>query len=62
MHSEQLKLVEDNFKDGDGKVLVICLGITSGLGRLIFGKIADIPRVNRIFLQQVSFNINDALK
>jgi MCP family monocarboxylic acid transporter-like MFS transporter 10 len=48
-----LKLVEDNFKDGDGKVLVMCLGITSGLGRLIFGKIADIPKVNRIFLQQV---------
>ncbi|XP_021937048.1 monocarboxylate transporter 10 isoform X2 [Zootermopsis nevadensis] len=50
-----LKLVEDNFKDGDGKILVMCLGITSGLGRLIFGKIADIPRVNRIFLQQISF-------
>jgi MCP family monocarboxylic acid transporter-like MFS transporter 10 len=49
-----LKLVEDNFKDADGKVLVMCLGITSGLGRLIFGKIADIPKVNRIFLQQVS--------
>ncbi|PNF40757.1 hypothetical protein B7P43_G18021 [Cryptotermes secundus] len=50
-----LKMVEDNFKNGDGKVLVMCLGITSGLGRLIFGKIADIPKVNRIFLQQVSF-------
>ncbi|PSN54224.1 hypothetical protein C0J52_03540 [Blattella germanica] len=50
-----LKFVEDNFADGDGKVLVMCLGITSGLGRLIFGKIADIPNVNRIFLQQISF-------
>jgi MCP family monocarboxylic acid transporter-like MFS transporter 10 len=56
MYCEQLKLVEDNFKDADGKVLVMCLGITSGLGRLIFGKIADIPRVNRIFLQQVGSN------
>jgi MCP family monocarboxylic acid transporter-like MFS transporter 10 len=53
MYCKQLKLVEDNFKNGDGKVLVMCLGITSGLGRLIFGKIADIPKVNRIFLQQV---------
>lgn len=52
-----LKFVQDNpnFGNGDGKVLVMCLGITSGLGRLIFGKIADIPRVNRIFLQQISF-------
>jgi MCP family monocarboxylic acid transporter-like MFS transporter 10 len=53
VYCKQLKLVEDNFKNGDGKVLVMCLGITSGLGRLIFGKIADIPKVNRIFLQQV---------
>ncbi|KAJ4451598.1 hypothetical protein ANN_03067 [Periplaneta americana] len=50
-----LKFVQDNFQEGDGKVLVMCLGITSGLGRLIFGKIADIPKVNRIFLQQISF-------
>jgi MCP family monocarboxylic acid transporter-like MFS transporter 10 len=56
MYCEQLKLVEDNFKDRDGKVLVMCLGITSGVGRLIFGKIADIPRVNRILLQQVGSN------
>jgi MCP family monocarboxylic acid transporter-like MFS transporter 10 len=53
LYCTQLKLVEDNFKNADGKVLVMCLGITSGLGRLIFGKIADIPKVNRIFLQQV---------
>jgi len=50
-----LKLVEVNFKDADGKVLVTCLGITSGLGRLCFGRIADIRRVNRILLQQISF-------
>lgn len=41
--------------DVDGKAPVICIGITSGLGRLIFGYIADLPRVNRILLQQVSF-------
>ena len=54
VYFEQLKLVEVNFKDADGKVLVTCLGITSGLGRLCFGRIADIRRVNRILLQQVS--------
>jgi len=60
MYVEQLKLVEVNFKESDGKVLVMCLGITSGLGRLCFGRIADIRRVNRILLQQVSLkNFND---
>jgi MCP family monocarboxylic acid transporter-like MFS transporter 10 len=54
VYCEQLKLVEVNFKDADGKVLVMCLGITSGLGRLCFGRIADIHKVNRILLQQVS--------
>lgn len=42
-------------KDVDGKAPVICIGVTSFLGRLIFGYIADLPRVNRILLQQVSF-------
>lgn len=51
-----LKFVEDNYSsDYDGKLPVICIGITSGLGRLIFGYIADMPRVNRILLQQISF-------
>jgi MFS transporter, MCT family, solute carrier family 16 (monocarboxylic acid transporters), member 10 len=34
---------------------VMCIGITSGLGRLIFGYVADSPKVNRILLQQISF-------
>lgn len=42
------------FKDADGKLPVMCIGITSGIGRLIFGYIADLPKVNRILLQQVS--------
>lgn len=51
-----LKFVEDNYSaDYDGKLPVICIGITSGLGRLIFGYIADLPKVNRILLQQISF-------
>ncbi|XP_068082874.1 monocarboxylate transporter 10 isoform X2 [Anabrus simplex] len=50
-----VKFVELNFPQNDGKNLVMCLGITSGIGRLIFGKIADIPQVDRILLQQISF-------
>lgn len=48
--------VKDNFSDGRiGIIPVMCMGITSGMGRLIFGYIADKPRVNRILLQQISF-------
>lgn len=48
------KFVAMTFKDADNKLPVMCIGITSGIGRLIFGYIADLPKVNRIFLQQVS--------
>lgn len=47
------KFVAMTFKDADGKLPVMCIGITSGIGRLIFGYIADLPKVNRILLQQV---------
>ncbi len=33
----------------------MCIGATSGVSRLIFGKIADMPSVNRIRMQQVAF-------
>ncbi|XP_020295253.1 monocarboxylate transporter 10 isoform X2 [Pseudomyrmex gracilis] len=49
------KFVSTTFKDADGKLPVMCIGITSGIGRLIFGYIADLPKVNRILLQQISF-------
>ncbi|XP_018314469.1 monocarboxylate transporter 10 isoform X1 [Mycetomoellerius zeteki] len=49
------KFVTMTFKDSDSKLPVMCIGITSGIGRLIFGYIADLPKVNRIFLQQISF-------
>ena len=43
----------------NGKALLTCIAITSLVGRLIFGCIADLPKVkegaNRILLQQVSF-------
>lgn len=48
------KFVTTTFKDADGKLPVMCIGITSGIGRLIFGYIADLPKVNRILLQQVN--------
>lgn len=51
-----LKFVESSFQGPvDGKLPVLCIGITSGLGRLIFGYVADLPKVNRILLQQVAF-------
>lgn len=49
------KFVQINFPDSDGKLPVVCIGITSGIGRLLFGYIADLPRIDRILLQQVSF-------
>ncbi|KAK4310728.1 hypothetical protein Pmani_017715 [Petrolisthes manimaculis] len=42
-------------QDANSQMLVVCIGATSGLGRIIFGLIADRPWVNRILLQQVSF-------
>lgn len=51
-----LKFVEQNFEKGtDTKLPILCIGITSGLGRLLFGYVADLPKVNRIYLQQLSF-------
>ncbi|KAJ8962400.1 hypothetical protein NQ318_018384 [Aromia moschata] len=50
------QFVEQNFPEGlDTKLPILCIGITSGVGRLIFGYIADLPNVNRIYLQQLSF-------
>lgn len=41
--------------DADSQLLLVCIGATSGLGRIFFGLIADRPWVNRILLQQISF-------
>uniref|UniRef100_A0A675AGA2 Uncharacterized protein n=1 Tax=Anopheles darlingi TaxID=43151 RepID=A0A675AGA2_ANODA len=49
------KFVKDNFPGKGENLPVMCIGITSGLGRLLFGFIADMPRVNRVLLQQMSF-------
>ncbi|KAJ8921693.1 hypothetical protein NQ315_010603 [Exocentrus adspersus] len=51
-----VEFVEKNYPAGyDTKLPILCIGITSGIGRLIFGYVADMPKVNRIYLQQVSF-------
>lgn len=47
--------VEDVFPDANGETLVTCMGITSGLGRILFGRLADLPSVSPVVLQQVSF-------
>lgn len=41
--------------EADGKILIQCLGITSLVGRLLFGKIGDLPWINRVMLQQSAF-------
>lgn len=51
----QVAYVKDILPEADGKVLVLCIGVTSGVGRLAFGKIGDLPRVNRVVLQQGAF-------
>lgn len=49
----QMKHVEERFGvEANKEVLLMCIGITSGVGRLIFGRVADyVPGVNKIFLQ-----------
>ena len=45
----------------NGGILVMCIGATSGVGRLIFGKVADCPGMNRVRMQQCSFALLGAL-
>lgn len=47
------KFVEQQFNGDSKKLPIMCIGVTSGVGRLLFGYIADKPWVNRILLQQV---------
>ncbi|XP_055938722.1 monocarboxylate transporter 10-like isoform X1 [Argiope bruennichi] len=47
--------VKDILPSANGEILVTCIGLTSGVGRIIFGKLADFPFINRIMLQQVAF-------
>ncbi|XP_069962318.1 monocarboxylate transporter 10 isoform X2 [Bactrocera oleae] len=49
-----MKFVQKTFPGKSKNLPVMCIGVTSGIGRLIFGIIADLPRVNRIYLQQLA--------
>lgn len=49
------KFVKTNFPTTvDNNLPVLCISITSGLGRLVFGYVADL-KVNRIFFQQLAY-------
>ena len=57
----QVKYAEDLMKEiyadddpdsAKGGSLLTCIAVTSLVGRLVCGKLADHPRVNHIFLQQ----------
>ncbi|KAM6906630.1 monocarboxylate transporter 10 [Lycodopsis pacificus] len=52
-----MKHVEERFgPDTSKEVLLMCIGITSCLGRLIFGWVADyVDGVNKVYLQVTSF-------
>lgn len=49
------KFSQANFPHSNDIILLQCIAVTSGLGRLIFGFLADRPGIDRIFLQQISF-------
>lgn len=50
--------IEKKFVDVSNKNLPLqCIAITSGLGRLVFGYLADKPGMDRIMLQQISFYV-----
>lgn len=49
----QMNHVKERFQDEKNKeVLFMCIGITSGVGRLLFGRIADyVPGLKKVYLQ-----------
>lgn len=51
------KFIEKKFVDVNTNLPLQCIAVTSGLGRLIFGFLADKPGVDRILLQQISFYV-----
>ncbi|XP_069743727.1 monocarboxylate transporter 10 [Narcine bancroftii] len=51
-----MKYVEETFNLENEEVLLMCIGISSGVGRLLFGRVADyLNGANKVFLQVVSF-------
>ncbi|KAG9263783.1 monocarboxylate transporter 8 [Astyanax mexicanus] len=54
-----MKFVKEQFAETQREwVLLVCLGASSGVGRLLFGKVGDlIPGVEKIYLQVASFMV-----
>ncbi|KAM8792280.1 monocarboxylate transporter 10 [Rhynchonycteris naso] len=52
-----VKYVNERFRyKSNEEVVLTCIGITSGVGRLLFGRIADyVPGVKKVYLQVLSF-------
>ena len=60
MFAKEIPLDQDEQRNGEkASQLIMCIGVSSGLGRLISGFLADLPMIkrdgNRILLQQISF-------
>lgn len=51
----QVKHSQDIFPGSNAFILITCMQVTSGVGRLVFGKIADFQCVNRVYMQQCAF-------
>lgn len=51
------KYMEATFTNVMYNLPLQCIAITSGLGRLVFGFLADKPGIDRIMLQQISFYV-----
>lgn len=51
-----IDFVKKNFPEGvDENLPVLCIGVTSGASRLVFGYLVDKTKVNKILLQQLAF-------
>ncbi|XP_028816713.1 monocarboxylate transporter 8 [Denticeps clupeoides] len=54
-----INFVKDQFPETEKEwVLLVCIGASSGVGRLVFGKVGDlIPGVKKIYMQVASFMV-----
>ncbi|XP_059473719.1 monocarboxylate transporter 10-like [Neocloeon triangulifer] len=51
------KFVSINFPNHDGSVLITCIGVAFGVGRIVYGQVSNLIDANRLLLQQVSLVI-----
>ncbi|XP_061193499.1 monocarboxylate transporter 10-like [Saccostrea echinata] len=50
-----VKHTQDVFPKSNAYILITCMQATSGVGRIVFGKVADLKFINRIYMQQCAF-------